>query len=168
MHTHTPLIFTHHAVAAVGCDEDIQMSVYMYAHTYTHTHITDTHTHTHIYTHTHTARNSSSGLWRRHPSIRGPIGVFARVTAHRHYSFFSPSFFFLSFFSRQRLTLWGVLLSFSLMSRPTGVVSPSIPPSFPLVSFFGEREINSVKGEGGGRLVRFQWFCPSFFWTHRT
>jgi len=23
-------------------------------------------------------------------------------------------------------------------------------------------------GEGGGRLVRFRWFCPSFFLTHRT
>jgi len=25
-----------------------------------------------------------------------------------------------------------------------------------------------VGWEGGGRLVRFQWFCPSFFLTHRT
>jgi hypothetical protein len=23
-------------------------------------------------------------------------------------------------------------------------------------------------GEGGSRLVRLQWFCPSFFLTHRT
>jgi len=25
-----------------------------------------------------------------------------------------------------------------------------------------------TRGDGGNRLVRLEWFCPSFFWTHRT
>jgi len=32
---------------------------------------------------------------------------------------------------------------------------------------FSVESVVSV-GEGGSRLVRLQWFCPSFFLTHRT
>ena len=49
----------------------------------------------------------------------------------------------------------------------TNLVFFKIDPTVGVPSTFGFDNFN-FQGEGCGRLVRLQWFCPSFFLTHRT
>ena len=68
---------------------------------------------------------------------------------HRWWDIDGRSFFFA----------WSILLGQSSLSTRRALCS----------SHQGfENQICPSRREGCGRLVRFQWFCPSFFLTHRT